>query len=68
MTQTIAYDYIKMLLEQEFISIYLRFLNQGILHYELTNIIELCAPLLEGLDEDLRYEVLGTIAIYLKEE
>jgi hypothetical protein len=71
MTNPIAYDYVRLVLEQEFLAVYLRFINHGILHYELTNIQELCAPLLTGLDEDdrfLRYEVIGTIADYLQEE
>lgn len=71
MTTTLAYDYMRLLLEEEFYQTYIRFLNHGILHYELTNLLELCAPLLEGLDEDdrfLRYEVIGTIAIYLEED
>jgi hypothetical protein len=70
MTDTIAYEYIKLVLEEEFLGTYLRFLNHGILHYELTNILEICAPLTHGLDEDdryLRYEVIGTIADYLEE-
>jgi hypothetical protein len=70
MTTTDAYDYVKLVLEEEFLSDYLRFLNLGILHYELTNILELCEPLTQGLDEDdrfLRYEVTGTIADYLQE-
>jgi hypothetical protein len=71
MTTLLAYDYIKLVLEEEFYQVYIRFLHHGILHYELTNLLELCAPLLEGLDDDdrfLRYEVIGTIAIYLEEE
>ena len=71
MTDLTAYDYLRLVLEQEFLGVYLRFINHGILHYELTNIQELCAPLLTGLDEDdrfLRYEVIGTIADYLQEE
>ncbi|WP_090466209.1 hypothetical protein [Mucilaginibacter sp. OK268] len=71
MTNLIAYDYVRLVLEEEFLSAYLRFINHGILHYELTNIQEICAPLLTGLDEDdrfLRYEVIGTIANYLQEE
>ncbi|MCC8407702.1 hypothetical protein LJ707_02095 [Mucilaginibacter sp. UR6-1] len=71
MTNLTAYDYLRLVLEQEFLGVYLRFINLGILHYELTNIQELCAPLLTGLDEDdryLRYEVIGTIADYLQEE
>ncbi|NCD68297.1 hypothetical protein [Mucilaginibacter agri] len=71
MTQPTAYDYLRLILEEEFLAAYLRFINQGILHYELTNIQEICAPLLEGLDEDdrfLRYEIIGTITDYLEEE
>ena len=71
MTETLAYDYVKLVLEEEFTAIYLRFSNHGILHYELTNILELCATLVEGLNDDdrfLRYEVIGTIADYLQEE
>lgn len=70
MTDSTAYDYLKLVLEEEFFGVYLRFLNNGILHYELTNILELCSPLMQGLDEDdrfLRYEVIGTIADYLQE-
>lgn len=65
-----AYQYLKLVLEEEFYAAYIRFLNNGILHYELTNLLELCAPLLEGLEEDdrfLRYEVIGTIDQYLQE-
>jgi len=70
MTNLIAYDYVRLILEQEFLAVYLRFINHGILHYELTNIMEVCAPLLTGLDEDdrfLKYEIIGTIADYLEE-
>ena len=71
MTDSLAYDYLRLVLEEEFLEIYLRFINHGILHYELTNILEICAPLMEGLDEDdrfLKYEVVGTISDYLQEE
>jgi hypothetical protein len=70
MTDLLAYDYVRFVLEEEFLETYLRFINHGILHYEVTNILELCAPLLAGLPEDdrfLRYEVIGTIASYLQE-
>ncbi|MEZ2338421.1 hypothetical protein AB6735_22425 [Mucilaginibacter sp. RCC_168] len=70
MTDSIAYDYVKLVLEEEFLATYLRFSNQGILHYELTNILEICAPLIRGLDQDdrfLKYEVIGIIADYLQE-
>lgn len=71
MTDLLAYDYVRLIMEEEFPGAYLRFINHGILHYELTNILELCAPIMKGLDEDdrfLRYEVIGTIADYLQEE
>lgn len=71
MTDLLAYDYVRLVLEEEFLATYLRFINHGILHYELTNILEVCAPLLKGLDEDdryLKYEIVGTIANYLEEE
>jgi hypothetical protein len=71
MTDLLAYDYLKAVLEEEFHETFLRFSNNGILYYELTNILEVCAPLMEGLDEDdrfLKYEVIGTIADYLLEE
>jgi hypothetical protein len=70
MTSPSAYDYVRLILEEEFLAAYLSFTGHGILHYELTNIVELCGPLLTGLDEDdrfLRYEVTGTIANYLEE-
>ena len=71
MTDSLAYDYLRLVLEEEFLGTYMRFINHDILHYELTNILELCAPLMQGLDEDdrfLKYEVIGTIADYLQEE
>jgi hypothetical protein len=67
----IAYDYVRLIMEEDFLPAYLRFINHGILRYELTNILELCGPLLRGLDENdrfLRYEITGTIAKYLEEE
>jgi hypothetical protein len=70
MTDSIAYDYLRVVLEEEFWETYLRFSNQGILHYELTSILEICAPLLKGLDQDdffLRLEVTVTITTYLQE-
>jgi hypothetical protein len=71
MTDSLAYDYLRLVLEEEFLGTYMRFINHGILHYEVTNILELCAPLMQGLDQDdrfLKYEVIGTIADYLQEE
>ncbi|AYL95327.1 hypothetical protein [Mucilaginibacter celer] len=70
MTDSLAYTYVKLVLEQEFPVRYHCLTNTRNLHYELTNIIELCAPLLLGLEEDdpfLRYELIGIIAVYLQE-
>lgn len=70
MTTAIAYDYVKLILREEFLTAYLGFLNNGILHYEITNILELCEPLTRGLDEDdrfLRNELTCTITAYLQE-
>ena len=71
MTNLIAYDYLRMVMKEEFLEAYLHFVRLGILHYELTSIQEICAPLLTGLNGDdrfLRYEVIGTITDYLQEE
>jgi len=71
MTSQIAYDYVRLVMEKEFLPAYLRFTGLKILRYEVTNIMELCGPLLRGLDQDdldLRFEVTATIAIYLAEE
>ncbi|GGA95415.1 hypothetical protein [Mucilaginibacter rubeus] len=70
MTDLLAYTYVKLVLEQEFPVRYLGLINGHNLHYELTSMIELCAPLLIGLEEDdpfLRYELIGIIAVYLQE-
>ena len=70
MTDSLAYDYVKLVLEREFPATHQRFSNAGLLHFELTNIIEICAPLLYGLDEKdpfLNYEVIGITAVYLQE-
>lgn len=70
MTDPLAYEYVKLIFEREFPARYHCFTNEGIIYYELTNIIELCAPLLLGLEAEdpfLRYEVIGIIAAYLQE-
>ncbi|SEO10325.1 hypothetical protein SAMN05192574_105313 [Mucilaginibacter gossypiicola] len=71
MTDVLAYAYLKLVLEEEFPETYLQFRNHGTLYYELTNVLELCAPLMKGLDESdrfLKYEVICTITDYLEEE
>ncbi|GAA4339670.1 hypothetical protein GCM10023149_50520 [Mucilaginibacter gynuensis] len=70
MTDSLTYDYIKLVLERDFPSAYLRFSNNGMLHYELTNMVEVCAPLTRGLDREdefLKAEVIGIISAYLEE-
>lgn len=71
MTDSIAYKYLKLVLEEEFPGVYQHFSNDGILHYELTNLLEICSPLILGLQEDdrfLRYEIIETISDYLQED
>ena len=70
MTNSQAFDYVRLVLEKDFFAAYMRFVRFGLLHYELTNIIELCSPLMTGLtadDQFLRLEVKSTIANYLLE-
>jgi len=61
------YDYIYNLLEEEFVERFRVLEQQGILLYEIINIIQSCGSLLDAFDEDntlLHYEVIGTIADY----
>ena len=61
------YDYIYNLLEDEFEENFTTLERQGILLYEIINIIQHCGELLEDFDEDdklLKYAVVGTIAEY----
>lgn len=70
MTDPIAYNYVRTVLVKEFPGAYLRFARKRSLHYELTSMIELCAPLLKGLEIDdhfLKEEVTLTIAGYLRD-
>ncbi len=69
------YDYLRLVLEEEFEESYLQFLINGVLVYEVINLLPLCAPLFEELgfpeSEDnrlLRYAVTGTVAQYLEGE
>lgn len=61
------YDYIYNLLEEEFEERFSVLEAQGILVYEIINIIQSCATLTDEFDEDnrmLRYEVISMIAEY----
>ena len=69
------YDYLRLVLEDEFEETYLQFLISGILPYEVLNLLPLCARYFEefGFPESedsrlLRYAVTGTIAQYLEGE
>ena len=71
MKSLLAYEYLRMVFEERFPWVYMLFIHQGNLHYELTNILELCAPLMKGLDADdpfLKDEVIATIVDYLQEQ
>ncbi|HVW96799.1 MAG TPA: hypothetical protein VHA56_12590 [Mucilaginibacter sp.] len=69
------YLYIKELLEEDFLAIYNRFREMGVLTYEIVNILEACKPVFERTgftetnqdDRALRYAVMGTIQEYLEE-
>ena len=64
---TSKYDYIYNLLEDEFEENFTTLERQGILLYEIINIIQHCCELLKDFDEDdmlLGYTVAGAIAEY----
>jgi len=68
------YDYIANVLEEEFEETYLRFFSASILHYEVINLVSVCAKLMSDSgfpkNEDsryLRYAVIAAIADYLNE-
>ena len=64
---TSKYDYVYNLLEDEFEENFTTLERQGILLYEIINIIQHCGDLLEDFDEDdelLKYAVIGAIAEY----
>lgn len=67
------YDYLKLVFEEDFEDTHLAFLVNGILVYELLNLLSACAHWFEEYrfpeSEDsrmLRYAVIGTIAEYLE--
>jgi hypothetical protein len=67
------YDYLQLVFEEEFEETHLAFLVNGILVYELLNLMAACAFLFEefGFPESedsrlLRYAITGTIAEYLE--
>jgi hypothetical protein len=67
------YDYLRLVFEEEFEETQLAFLVNGILVYEMLNLLAACTYLFEeyGFPESedsrlLRYAVTGTIAEYLE--
>ncbi len=68
------FNYIKEILEEDFLQIYKDFRDKGVLTYEISNMIEACNPVFEkmGFTEDneddraLRYAVMGKIQEYLE--
>lgn len=67
------YDYLRLVFEEEFEETYLAFLVNGILVYEMLNMLSACTYLFDeyGFPESgdsrlLRYAVTGTIAQYLE--
>lgn len=67
-----SYDYLKNLFEEEFEADFLQFEQSGILHFELLNLEQMTAPILdehrfpqnEG-SRFLRYQVIALIRDYL---
>ncbi|MGN6567493.1 MAG: hypothetical protein ACTHJ0_06060 [Flavipsychrobacter sp.] len=67
------FNYLKVLLEEEFETSFRRFAEMGVLTYELTNLVDHCYPVfvLYGFaeetedDRQLRYAAIGAINEYL---
>lgn len=68
------FNYIKEILEEDFLQAYKDFRDKGVLTYEITNMIEACNPVFEKIgfteenedDPALRYAIMGTIQEYLE--
>lgn len=68
------FNYLTSVLEEDFESHYNRFKENGILTYEVINLIEVCKPEFETLgftvdnenDKLLRYAIIGTVKEYLE--
>lgn len=70
----LRYDYIADILEEEFEETYLRFFSASILHYEVINLVSVCATIMADCGFPkieatrwLRYAVIAAIATYLEE-
>ncbi len=70
------FNYIRQILEEEFLQTYTRFREIGVLTYEIINLIEACNPVFEAIgfteenesDRGLRYGIMGTIQEYLEKD
>jgi hypothetical protein len=68
------YNYIKEMIEEEFVIEYQQLVGSGILRFEVINIISTCDPLFEVFgfsemkeeDKNLRYTIIGTIKEYFE--
>jgi hypothetical protein len=67
------FNYIREILEEDFLQTYKNFRDKGVLTYEVTNMIEACNPVFERLgftenkegDQALKYAIMGAIQEYL---
>lgn len=68
------YNYVKELLEEEFVKEYQNLFRLGLLRFEIINIVWACDPLFEAFgfsgeneeDKNLRYTIIGTIKEYFE--
>jgi hypothetical protein len=68
------FNYIKGILEEEFLQTYEHFREMGVMTYEIINLIEATKPVLEHLgfteeneeSRELRYAIIGAIQEYLE--
>lgn len=70
------YTFLTSVLEEEFESEYSQLKENGILPYEVFNLIKICNPVFEGIgfsranenDRNLRYAIIGAIQEYFSEQ
>jgi hypothetical protein len=68
------FNYLLLILEEEFETDYYRIKENGILYYEVINLMNVCEPVFERLgfteetetDRSLRYAIISEIHLYLK--
>ena len=67
------FNYLAIILEEEFQESYKQFQNSGVLRFELINLINQCQPIFEGFhfsesnedDSNLRYAIIESVNEYL---